>query len=307
MIEENESCGISIESAKASQEKWKAAQKLLDLTQDAGKFLKVVFGPASENIGGILSDQTRHWRASNIDRLANYWKQRVKERGIDEAALQHLPFGDAFRVIDAASMEDDDNVQQMWADLLANATDPSEAIQIKKVYIDLLKSLSGAEVIFLNFLWTAESKKQFKSREEINTFNSEMNAIADEKWRKINGNDRNTAIQNLVRLRCISFRPVPPNTRGIFDVPRQVTNPWPRDCALVNVKEFQKLMVYLEDLILAASGLQEFKQIDKIPLMNSMGNHMFNGWEIKVPEMTYTLTSMSRDLLKACNTNKEAD
>lgn len=307
-MDEQGSNDLGKEIAKASQEKWKAIQKGLDLTDRAADFLGRVFGDSAENIGGILSDQTKHWRAKNLDRIAFYWKERIGQRGISENALEQLPFGDAFRVIEAASMEDDEDVQRMWADLIANATDPDKSTQIKKVYIDLLKSLSSPEVILLNLLWTAEGQTHFTTQEELEAHSEAINTLANSAWRKLDKGTRDTAIQNLIRLRCISFRPRPPAINKLFDVPREVSSPWPRDCALVNAKEFQKLMMYYEELVLTASGVMDHKPVESIPLHGAlMGKPYYSKLKLDVPEMSYMLTPMAKDLMGACEEKSNQD
>ena len=307
-MDEQDNKALGKKLAEANQDKWKAIQKGLDLTDRAANFLGTVFGGASENIGGILSDQTKHWRAKNLDRIALFWKERITERGMPEEALEHLSFGDAFKVIEAASMEDSEDVQRMWADLIANATDPEKSTEIKKVYIDLLKSLSSPEVILLNLLWAAESKLHFNTKEELEEHSEKINVLASFAWRKLDKSIRDTAIQNLVRLRCLSFRPKPPAINRLFDVPRDITTPWPRDCALVNVKEFQKLMQYYEDLVLTASGIIEHKPMNSIPLHGMLlGTPYHSQMILNIPEMSYVLTPMAKDLLGACEEKNKDD
>ncbi len=300
-MDEQDNEGLGKEIAEANQEKWKAVQKALDLTDRAADFLGVVFGGAAENIGGILSDQTKHWRAKNLDKIALFWKERIKERGILEETLEHLPFGDAFKVIEAASMEDDEDVQKMWADLITNATDPKKSTKIKKVYIDLLKSLSSPEVILLNLLSAAESKTRFGTKEQIEAHDQEINALANSSWRKLDKGTRDTAVQNLVRLRCLTFRPRPASVSNLFQVPRDIDRSWPSGFALVNAEQFKKLMLWYEDLILIASGVIDHKPAAKIPLAGGVkGMSSFSNLSFNIPEMNYMLTSMAKDLLGAC-------
>ncbi|AGH97693.1 Abi-alpha family protein [Micavibrio aeruginosavorus] len=286
------------EIAKANQEKWKAIQKGIDLTDRAADFLGVLFGSAPENIGGILSDQTKHWRAQNINRIASLWEERIRERGIHDEALKHLPFGDAYKLIETASTEDDEDVQAMWADLIANATDPKKSTKIKKVYIDLLQSFSSPEVIFLNLLMAAESKTHFGTKEQIDAHDQEINALANSAWRKLDKGTRDTALQNLVRLRCLAFRPPSAFVKNLFQVPRDINQSWPRGFALVNVEEFQKLIIYIEDIVLTASGVIDHKPAAKIPLQG--GSMNFSNFSLNIPEMNYILTPMAKDLLGAC-------
>ena len=44
--------------------------------------------------------------------------------------------------MDAATKEENETIQDMWAGLLANATDPKIKLQIKKVIISVLSELN---------------------------------------------------------------------------------------------------------------------------------------------------------------------
>ncbi len=61
------------------------------------KFVEKVVGPSADALGGILGDQLKSWRASNLDRIHSKWRAKVTKKGTSEACLEVLPFGDAFR------------------------------------------------------------------------------------------------------------------------------------------------------------------------------------------------------------------
>ena len=289
--------------AKANEEKWKAVQKALDLTEQAGNFLGGVLGPAKEALGGLLGDQFQYWRAMNINRLAQKFQKVREERGIVEDSIKHLPFSAAYRSLDAVSLEDDESVQDMWAELLGSATDPNRDVKVKKVYIELLKSMSSVEVALLNLFRECEERGTFRSQEDLKLFNEDMNKLADKTWRTFLVQDQDTAIQNLVRLRCVSFRPSPPylnNLFGTFDARDLYSSgiSWPGNLALVNPKEFETLIKYMEEVVMIASGVKDYRATKELPVQ---GWGMM-GWSqrVKVPEMNYILTPLAKDLLKAC-------
>jgi Abortive infection alpha len=68
----------------------------------------------------------------------------------------------------SGSLEEDDAVQEMWARLMANAIDPDKRTKPEKVYVDLLKSISGREAILLDLVDQIEDKgHRFKNNAEI--------------------------------------------------------------------------------------------------------------------------------------------
>lgn len=175
-----------------------------ELSKQVGDFLNKVMGPPAEALGGLLGDQMKSWRASNLERLARKWQRIRKERGLSEAAVKVLPFGDAYRSIEAASTEEDENVQELWARLIAGASDKSRSISVKKVFIDLLKSLGGIDAIVLAILFDSASNldvvtltQEAKSRRQIFIEQTEK------KLKAVSASEVVSAIQNLIRLRII--------------------------------------------------------------------------------------------------------
>ena len=140
----------SVEHAKAEQEKWKTIQKSIPLTEQAGHFIAKIVGPSAIALGGLLGDQLKAWRAQNLDRISQKWERIRNEREVRPEVIQNLPFGDAYRAIEAASMEEDPDVQELWARLLFNASNSDHKAEMKKMYIDLLGRINGLEARILS-------------------------------------------------------------------------------------------------------------------------------------------------------------
>lgn len=187
-------------------EKWKAVQRAIGLTERAGTFLGRVIGPSAEALGGLLGDQLKSWRAANLDRIARKWEKIRFERGIADQAIRSLPFGDAYRAIEAASVEEDTNVQELWAQLIANATDPSQSINIKKAYIDILKSLGSPDAIVLDLFFDHATSVPImafdeKHKADVRAFYRRLKRRAG----SISSANVFSAVDNLVRLRIIGL------------------------------------------------------------------------------------------------------
>jgi hypothetical protein len=207
---------LGADQVMTSQEKWKAIQQGLKLTESTGEFLGKAFGPAIEAAGGLLGDQLRYWRARNLDRLAEKWRRHLQARGIDPSTAKSLSFSDAYRALDAASMEEDDDVQDLWARLLAGAMDPCRPTKIKKVYIDLLKSIGVAEALFLDLINFARMNITSLTITEAEELAARVEEYSAERWSRLSVSEQKTAIQNLIRLRCIAYNPRRPRLMSLF-------------------------------------------------------------------------------------------
>lgn len=285
---------IVTEPSKAIREVAKTTSKALDLVRDAGK----VFGEAAQELSEALTLRMKYYKFLNANSIAQKVEKLRAEHGIAEEAVKYLPFGTSLKVLEASSMEEDDDVQDIWARLIFNATNQEIGLDIKKVYIEIIQSLSSSEVIFLDFIWECESKAYFKTNKEVDAFNKEMNAAAELKWRAIEYEQRQISIQNLIRLRCLSLRPKPVNMGGVL---RQVILDDRRGSSFFSVdpRVFENMIKDIVSNVVLYSGVMSGDQSRPIPLERPLGI-MSKGSSIEVPEMNFVLTPLGKDLMRAC-------
>lgn len=124
------------------------------------KIVKILAGPAAEEIGLTFRDSIRAWRFKRQVRLFNRVQEICAEAGIKPQAVK-LPF--LFDVVDKATLEEDDDLQDLWANLLANAADPEYQGLISTAFPDILRQLSKDEAAFLEGFY----KKKRASAEEL--------------------------------------------------------------------------------------------------------------------------------------------
>lgn len=138
-----------------SKEKWVAVQHAIQLSRDLGNFIGTIVGPMATELGGLLGDQMKAWRAANLDRIARKWEAKRRERNIPVEIIKNLPFRDAILVLDASSLEDSDEIQDLWARLILNATDVNAKVEILRMHVDILKSINPLEarILTLVFDW----------------------------------------------------------------------------------------------------------------------------------------------------------
>ena len=140
------------EELKTAQEVAKAAGKGFDLVKQIDDHFVRLFGSAETGVGGIITDWIKYYRYKNWliiqDKVANIHKKRKLEGKIIPISSPRL----AIPLLENASQESDDTLQDMWAGLIANATDPEKKLNLKRVYIRILSELEPIDAQVLQFL-----------------------------------------------------------------------------------------------------------------------------------------------------------
>jgi hypothetical protein len=100
----------------------------------------------------------------------------------------------------AATLEDDPTLQEMWAGLIANATDPKRRQDAKKVFTHILASLEPLDVMVVRYLnehgeWKPQSYQPGRII-EIPNIASTLGVSRDEIQLSLN---------NLSRIGCLRF------------------------------------------------------------------------------------------------------
>lgn len=144
-----------------------ATGKLADLAGRVGSFVDRICGDAFSQLGGMASDQVRLWRYKQLLSIQDKVDEIHRARGIEGKTIP-VPFKLALPIIESASLEDDENLQGLWANLIANAMDPEYAEIIHPASLEVIKQLSADEALILGamathkrcpFLFTVEQRK----------------------------------------------------------------------------------------------------------------------------------------------------
>lgn len=76
----------------------------------------------------------------------------LRERGI-ENQTRTVPPKLALPIVEYASLEEDDELQDLWARLLASALDPAFKGEIRSAFIDIIRQLSVTDVHILDAIY----------------------------------------------------------------------------------------------------------------------------------------------------------
>jgi len=89
------------------------------LVDGAGAFLGRICLPAAEEFGQLLRDRIKYWRAVNASKIAAMAEARLRALNAGKSVQAHPRLVGA--IIEQGSWTDDEEVQQMWAGLLASS------------------------------------------------------------------------------------------------------------------------------------------------------------------------------------------
>jgi hypothetical protein len=141
----------SDENAKAVQEVAKATGKAIDAAEKAGGFFSRVFGqPIEDTVGRFWGDPIRAARIENGIALSLRVQKKLTENGVENIEPIELSVG--VPLIEAATLETDTLLKEMWSNLLASAIDPSKE-DVDKSYVKVLELLTPTNALFLKWLW----------------------------------------------------------------------------------------------------------------------------------------------------------
>lgn len=129
----------------AVSEAAKAAGKAIDAAREFGGFIsKYVSGPLEQGMG-IFEDKLKYMRWERQTRLMQRAQQRMEELGFSRPT-EPIPLKLAIPLLEAASLEDDDYLQDLWVRLLVGAATGTSAQTLTRAHIAILEQLSHADV-----------------------------------------------------------------------------------------------------------------------------------------------------------------
>ena len=155
---ENQYITLGIEATKAAQEIAKTTGQTLEMVREFGKFVsRFIDGPLEQGFG-IIEDKLKYLRWERQVRLMDRTTVFLKERG-SQVTLRPVPLKVAIPIFEAASLEEDDDLQDLWARLLVNAADAKSGIQVKRGLVSILQDLSQMEARLLQAIYSAPPMK----------------------------------------------------------------------------------------------------------------------------------------------------
>jgi hypothetical protein len=172
-----------------------------------------LFGPAAEECGLMFRDHVTAFRIKRQVRLFGAVDRMLKDASLEP---QEVPLKTLLPIVEAASLEESDDLQDRWAALLANAA----TVGVHPAYPEILKQLSADDVSLLAYAYDQFMKSPFvlASRSSGGTRNEALRLDLDDifsAWmshvkRQLHGYvgfDRSEFVGNLTRLGLMEEKP----------------------------------------------------------------------------------------------------
>lgn len=143
------------ESARAVQEASKLGREMVAKLGHLETIGRQLLGPFGEGYG-ILTDLVRHkreeinWRLENRRKIYALALKRAEELEIELEKLRTVPNRIAYEYEDGLEREDDDTLQNLWANLLINVTNPTTDLRPARTFKEILCRLDPDDAIFMN-------------------------------------------------------------------------------------------------------------------------------------------------------------
>lgn len=179
-----------------------------ELINKGFSYLDYLIAPPLKEIGGIFGDTIGLWRYRNLIRIEEKVKKIHDSKGIKP---REIPLKTFASLINHASFEEQEQLVDMWAALLANATNPNNDINFHNVFVKILSELSAPEAKLLNSKAQGSITKKnvvlFSLREIEASFNENSEDEKGKQESRISFSNSRIILNNLTRLGLIESTP----------------------------------------------------------------------------------------------------
>jgi hypothetical protein len=124
-----------------------------------------LFGPFADQLGGLMADPIRVWRYQRSLKLFEKVARLSAARGIE---LKAVPLKTILPILEYASVEEDEDLHNRWANLLANSAVNSD--RVRPFFPDALRQLGPTEARLLDHMHDVDlefSQKRWGSAQKM--------------------------------------------------------------------------------------------------------------------------------------------
>jgi hypothetical protein len=199
---------MSEDPSNAIKEVAKTTGKAIDAASGMGRFFERIFGPALQEYGSALEDKVRVWRQIRLLRRKSQYEKECALIDKDHESHAVEPKF-ALALLEAASLEDDDDLQDMFARLLVNATISGTGVEDRKTYVSILSEMTPLDAKVLKTI-SAAQPSDFGGRPDDFAINTERLPDGYSSYYESSNDlppsptkEVRISLRNLVRLGCI--------------------------------------------------------------------------------------------------------
>jgi len=186
--------------SKVAAEVSKFGTKALDTTDKILKFIAKVFNEPIQETSGILGDRLKFFRWKRQIRIVDKVGEILKKRGVIKTTP--IPPKFAIPMLQNASLEDEDNLQDIWIRLISNSMDPEFEGELRFAFIEIIKSLNSLDASILDFFYKTLKADSNIDWEQITNYSLTKEQIC--KAMSLDLKDYYVSIHNLFRVQCLA-------------------------------------------------------------------------------------------------------
>ena len=142
------------EVGKGTQEAAKTADHALYVGEKFGGFISRIIGGSLEQAAGIFEDKLKYHRWERQIRFMDRVNEVLADRR-HPSSSRPVPLNVAIPIFEAASLEEDDDLQDLWARLLANAADADSGSEVRRGFVSILQDFGHMEARLLQVIHDA--------------------------------------------------------------------------------------------------------------------------------------------------------
>ena len=186
--------------AAATEATANASKEAIQASRELGRFFS---GPAREVVG-ILEDYVKVVRFERRVRLAGRVRKVLIEKGMT-GPTRKIPLNIAVPLLENATLEEDDDLLEVWARLLVNGSDAGSGIELRRAFVSVLAEMTSLDVRSLAQIESAATLNAESGATGVWTYELPERAIPYVKPERTRDPSPEVAISlgNLERLGCI--------------------------------------------------------------------------------------------------------
>ncbi len=139
------------EVAKAAAALAKFGTKTVQTTEKILKFSAKVLKQPIDDTSGIIGDRLRLFRWERQVSYVDKVNKILDDRNVNSTRPVAPKF--ALPILENASLEENDDLQTLWANLMANAMDPNFSDGLRIAYIEIIKNLTTLDAKLLKIFY----------------------------------------------------------------------------------------------------------------------------------------------------------
>ncbi len=187
------------EVSKAVAETSKFGTKSVETTEKILTFLAKVFKEPIEQTSGMIGDRLKFIRWKRQVRIVDEVNKILEQKNITETRAVPPKF--MIPILENATLEEDDNLQDIWIKLISNSMNPNFNSEIRYAYIEIIKSINPIDARVLKEFYEA------LTRQNLNLGNITAHSVPKEELSralKISSEECIISIYNLFRVQCLA-------------------------------------------------------------------------------------------------------